>query len=1030
MAALTATLLVAVGLVVVPATPANASLSGLPAGFVDELVVGSLPFPTAIAFAPDGRMFVALKSGIVRLVEDGALRPTPFIDIRTRVHDNHDRGLLGLAVHPDFPVQPYVFLLYTYDPPGTNPDQGSPVAGRTAQLMRVEADAATNYTTAKPGIETILLGQQSSLANIGDPNNGRDTAKASCMTGLTMAGAPIQDCIPSDENSHTIGTVVFGPDDTMYVSNGDGANYGGVDHRALRSLMLDSLAGKVLRIDPMTGHGLADNPFFQPGAPDSNRSKVWSYGLRNPFRMTVHPLTGAAYVGDVGWGQWEEINTGKGANFGWPCYEGGMSGGQPVSLQQGSYRTNASTAVACQALFDQGLGAVTPPAWAYPHPGGASANAGAFYTGTTYPPAYRDALFIADYNRRWIKRLTTDATGAATVTDFGLGTSGPVQVVAGPDTNLYWVMYSSTGGQVRRIRYVGGGNSAPVAIADASPRSGQAPLEVQFIGDRSYDVDGQPLRHSWDFGDGTPASAQANPTHTYTQPGVYDAVLTVTEDVAGGQSYEATVRVNVGSTPPVVSIESPEDGSTYRVGDVISLAGRGTTPTGPLPAEALSWELRHGHNEHFHYETPTATADPNDTTLSRTSFTVTDHGDSTWYEVCLTARAGELTDTQCSRIDPRTTPITVATEPLGMEVSYEDEGLPLFGPAIINPIEGSTQTVSVASIQQHRSFVGWDDGSTATTRTFTVGTQPRTLTATFENRQPSVSVTPSAPSGVAPFTVTLTATGSDPEGDTLTYAWDAGAAGTGSGAAAAFTFATPGTYPVTVTATDALGSSATATATVTVTSAPSTVTFRGAAAGNAYAQSVAVKIPATVRAGDVLLLVAIANRADATLQAPAGWVDRGRRVDQTMQSRVWSRVATVADADASITLRSSAKARLVGQVLAYRGVHTTSPFSQVVSAAEPVFTAQHRTPAATGSPGAWVISIWADKSSGTTSWTLPPGVVQRTYRGTVGTGRVTSVVADSGGPAVGSRVGELAATASTASGRATMWTMVLSPATG
>jgi glucose/arabinose dehydrogenase len=230
-----------------PATPARAVLSGLPAGFVDETVIGGLPFPTAIAFAPDATMFVALKSGVVRVAAGGTLLPTPFLDISARVHDNHDRGLLGLAVHPQFPQQPYVYLLYTHDPAGVAPDVGSPVVGRVSQLLRVEADPATGYRTAKAGTETVLLGTNSTRANIGNETDGRNTAFASCMTGKTMAGVPVEDCIASDEDSHTIGTLAFAPDGSLFVSSGDGSNYGGVDPRALRAQLLDSLNGKVLR---------------------------------------------------------------------------------------------------------------------------------------------------------------------------------------------------------------------------------------------------------------------------------------------------------------------------------------------------------------------------------------------------------------------------------------------------------------------------------------------------------------------------------------------------------------------------------------------------------------------------------------------------------------------------------------------------------------------------------------------------------------------------------------------------------------
>ena len=393
-----------------PSSPVAAQLTGLPSGFVDELVVGGLPFPTAVAFAPTGTTFVALKRGEVRVYE-GATALGTFIDISARVHDNHDRGLLGLAVHPEFPAQPYVYLLYTHDdrPAGVAADLGSPVQGRTSQLLRVTADpnpaGAPPYTRAVAGSEVVLLGRNSVLANIGNPNDGRNTSTASCMNPKNMSGTPVEDCIPSDENSHTIGTVTFAPDGSMLVSSGDGSNYSAVDPRAMRAQLLDSLAGKVLRIDPITGLGLPDNPYYDSANPNRNRSKVYASGLRNPFRITVDPVSGEAFIGDVGWSTWEEINTGKGANFGWPCYEGGSTitpeSGSTSSLQQSSYRTSTATSAACASLYSQGVAAVRAPTFAYNHAaGGASANAGAFYAGTTWPAQYQRALFIADYNRR------------------------------------------------------------------------------------------------------------------------------------------------------------------------------------------------------------------------------------------------------------------------------------------------------------------------------------------------------------------------------------------------------------------------------------------------------------------------------------------------------------------------------------------------------------------------------------------------------------------------------------------------------
>lgn len=160
----------------------------------------------------------------------------------------------------------------------------------------------------------------------------------------------------------------------------------------MRVQNLDSLSGKILRIHPLTGDGYADNPFYN-GDPTHNRSKVYSYGLRNPFRFSVHPQTNEPFVGDVGWTLWEEIHSGRGKNFGWPCYEGRDGG---VSEPQAKFRDTAATRDACAALYAQGPGAVHPPAYAYAHNGqGAAIVTGPFYQGNAYPTAYQGCCFSA-----------------------------------------------------------------------------------------------------------------------------------------------------------------------------------------------------------------------------------------------------------------------------------------------------------------------------------------------------------------------------------------------------------------------------------------------------------------------------------------------------------------------------------------------------------------------------------------------------------------------------------------------------------
>ena len=284
-------------------------------------------------------MYISQKSGRVLVSRDGSSNPTTFVDISAQVNNVRDRGLLDLAIHPDFENNPYVYLLFTYDPPEVFDNVGNSLAGpdqrgnRAGRLVRVTADASTNYTTAIAGSEVVLLGTNSTWDNFNAFANSTSDFNEP-PAGIESDGTNIRDFIASDSESHTIGAVEFGTDGSLFVSIGDGTSFNRVDPRTIRVQDIDNLSGKVLRIDPLTGEGLADNPFFN-GDADANRSKVYHYGLRNPFRLTVDPSTGQLFIGDVGWTQWEEVNTGPaGTNFGWPYYEGGNG----TNLQTNQYR--------------------------------------------------------------------------------------------------------------------------------------------------------------------------------------------------------------------------------------------------------------------------------------------------------------------------------------------------------------------------------------------------------------------------------------------------------------------------------------------------------------------------------------------------------------------------------------------------------------------------------------------------------------------------------------------------------------------
>ncbi len=699
--------------------------------FTTERVLAGLAQPTTIDWAPDGRMFVAHQSGLV-LIYDGETT-TEFIDISDEVNNNWNRGLIGIAVHPEFPTAPYVYLLYTYDPPEL---PGAPGAvdgkdgygARVSRLLRVAADPAQGYTVALPATEPdarrLILGTNSTIDTLGDPaDSGGDLGTDPACT--EPGGSPTVDCLPSEGPSHSIGDIVFGHDGTLWVTNGEGAPYITPDFRAGRAQDLNSLGGKILRIDPDTGLGLPDNPYYD-GDPASNRSRVWASGLRNPFRVALHPTENVLYVGDVGWYAWEEINYGgKGTNFGWPCYEGGASG----NLRHSLYNTFAGTATYCQPLYEaEPNSGIEPPRYAYQNVAGAAVVAGDFYSGTRYPSRYQDTLFIADYDKRSISYLTVNQDGTAIASPFleeisALG--GPVDLRLGPDGYLYYVaMNPDPGGEseIRRIVHT----SAPAVEVNATPRYGlEVPLQVQFTSTLSIEDPEGRLSYHWAFGDGG-TSTESHPLHTYTAAGTYTAVLTVT--TLQGQSSGDRLAVVVGDAPPIVTIVQPKSGDLYTIGTPLSFSGGAVDPrTGqPLPATGLRWHAQWFFNEHLH--SPFLSLEG----IDSGSFIVPSHNDNTTMVLCLTAidHIPELLDpAACVEIQPRTVPYTFLTKPAsGLTLAYE--GIDYTTPFTIAMMVGARRSIGAPAEQNGMPFAFWSNGGTRTHEI--IGqTTPQTLTATY-----------------------------------------------------------------------------------------------------------------------------------------------------------------------------------------------------------------------------------------------------------------------------------------------------------
>jgi len=349
-------------------------------------------------------------------------------------------------------------------------------------------------------------------------------------------------------------------------------------------------------------------------------------------------------------------------------------------------------------------------------------------------------------------------------------------------------------------------------------------------------------------------------------------------------------------------------------------------------------------------------------------------------------------------------------------------------------------------VSYHWSF---GDGTTATgptpSHTFSAsGTYRITLTVTDDNGaigKASVDVTVTRPNQepTAAFTVscdglscTVDASQSrDPDGTIASYSWNFGDGSTGSGRTASHTYAREGGYTIRLTVTDNDGGQGETTQDIRVAPPATSTRFVAQAGVNANLRTHQVTIPGDVAAGDLLLLFMTVNSADLTISAPSGgsggeWAVVGTQATSGTMTRVWKKVAAPTDAGATVTVTLSDYGKADLAVVAYRGPNLG--VRAFASAAETEATAAHTTPQVDNVSGAWLVSYWADKSSATTAWTPPAGqTVRRTSFGS-GSGRVSSLVTDSGATVGLKPRGGLTATADAASRHATMWSILIGPA--
>jgi len=779
------------GLVAPAPATATASATTLVPGFEEVTSFSGLTQPTVVKFASDGRVFVAEKSGLIKIYDGlSDTTATVFADLSTNVYNFWDRGLLGMVLDPNFPTNPYIYVLYTYDAPigGTAPRWGT-------------SGVLSDPCPTPPGATDdgcVVSGRLSRLQ----------------VSGNVLSGAEqvlINDWC-QQYPSHSIGGLSFGADGMLYVTGGDGASFTITDYGqdgspknpcgdpggpnptpptaeggSLRSQDVRTtgdplgLNGTVVRVNPSTGAGVAGNPLFS--STDPNARRIVAAGLRNPFRIAHRPGTNDTFIGDVGGGSYEEIyrisNPADGSlrNFGWPCYEGN---GRNAAFDGADLNI-------CENLYAAGSTAVTPPLYAYAHtdsvvpgdscPVGSSSISGTafeFYSGNAYPPAYQGALFFSDYSRKCIWVMMPGTNGlpnpANIQTFVSPAVGGPVHLEISPAGELFYAAFDT--GQIRRIQY---SVPPPVTCSTGEFKAeyfiGVAPGTTPNLSRCEPAID-----NAW--GLGGPGNGLADDhfstrwtgTHNFTAGTYYftstsddgvrvwvDNTLVIDNWTDHGTTVDVGIRTltagthdikmeyyeNAGeavaklswaasTTPqaPTATINTPTDGTTWQVNTNLGFTGTATDPQqGTLPATALTWELVMQHcpsNCHSH-SLQTWTG------VASGTFTAPDHEYPSHLDLRLTARdANGNTDTTTRRLDPQTVVLTFQSNPTGLQLTVGGT----FGAAPITRtvIIGSNNSLSANTPQSvggnSYAFLNWSD-SGAQTHTIVAPPTPTTYTANF-----------------------------------------------------------------------------------------------------------------------------------------------------------------------------------------------------------------------------------------------------------------------------------------------------------
>ena len=621
--------------------------------------------PMSLAVLPDGRVLHSARTGEIRLHNPRTGTNNIITDMKAApqgLYQHDEEGVQGIAIDPDFQDNRWVYVYYSprlntpTDVIGTGINEGD-----APETLTTDADRARLAQFNGYSLLSRFKFQSSGL----DFASEQEILRVNMSRGLCChVGGKIDFdgegnlFLSTGDDTNPFQSAGYTPID-------DRANRNPAFDARRTSGNTNDLRGKLLRIRVRANgtYGIPAGNLFRPGQ-GGTRPEIYAMGMRNPFRYAVNRTNGDVYLGDYspdaqvanpargpeGTGRWMLIR--RAANYGWPfCItpdqpyvdydftpDAPQSGDEfncnapindsanntglrrlpPVVWPEVWYSYNTG-----QALFPELFNPNNDPGGIGPMGGPAMQFDADISSPFRWPRVFSGHPLFYEWTRDYAKVFELNRRNGGRLADIhhflGAGEGGtpnivldnPMDMEFGPDNALYELEYGTgyfaelPAAQLARIDYVRNGQYTPVVRASATPASGTtAPLTVQFSSEGTTDANDDPLSYAWDFtSNGTVDSRDANPSHTYTERGVYEATLRVTDRTGRSASWQ--VRVTVGNQAPVVRLTAASTTPPFNFGDDVTFTVT-VEDDQPVDCARVSVAYILGHETHGHPQTSTA----------------------------------------------------------------------------------------------------------------------------------------------------------------------------------------------------------------------------------------------------------------------------------------------------------------------------------------------------------------------------------------------------------------------------------------